>query len=340
MTESQLRQKIVGIMQDWIGRNERDGTHKQIIDIYNSMKPLPRNYKVQYTDAWCATTVSAAAIEAGLTDIIPRECSCMRMIELLKKLGAWCENDAYVPLPGDIIFYDWNDSGKGDCTGSPEHVGVVEKVSGGMITVIEGNYKDAVGRRNIAVNGRYIRGFGVPKYASKADAATVPNTSGIIAVGDSVNFTGGVQYLSAYSGSKSVKARACTATVTAIASGRQHPYHLVGAGIGGWTDASAIEGVAGSASTPETLKVGDEVVFNGAVHYKDSYAVNGYSCKGGEARVTAINRNGTHAYCLEHIGKICTVSGWVDAEFVTRPTGEKAVDIPHSSEKASKSAKK
>lgn len=43
--------------------------------------------------------------------------------------------------------------------------------------------------------------------------------------------------------------------------------------------------------------------------------------------MTAINRNGTYAYCLEAIGKICTVSGWVDAEFFTRPTGEKAVEI-------------
>ena len=325
MTQAQLRQKFVGIMRGWLGRNERDGSHKHIIDIYNSMQSLPRNYKVKYTDAWCATTVSAAAIEAGLTDIIPIECSCLRMIELLKKIGAWCENDAYVPLPGDIIFYDWNDSGKGDCTGAPEHVGVVEKVAGGVITVIEGNYADSVKRRNIAVNGRYIRGFGAPKFSSVADAETQVNTSGLPAVGDAVNFTGSVQYLSAYSGCASAPARACTATVTAIASGKQHPYHLLGNGIEGWADAADIEGVPGNRANPETIQVGDEVVFNGAVHYSDSYAVQGYPCKGGEARVKAINRNGTHAYCLESIGKVCTANGWVDAEFVTRPTGEKAV---------------
>ena len=249
------------------------------------------------------------------------------MIELMKKLGSFVENDAYVPLPGDILFYDWQDTGKGDSVGAPDHVGIVEKISGGVITVIEGNYSDMVKRRNIAVNGRYIRGFGVPKYAIKADASLTPNTSGVLSVGDTVNFTGGVQYLSAYSGSQSAKAKPCTATITAIASGRQHPYHLVGVGVGGWTDASAIEGVAGNASNPEMIQVGDEVVFNGAVHYTDSYAARGYLCKGGEARVTVINRNGTHIYCLKAIGKVCTVNGWVDAEFVTRPTGEKAVDI-------------
>ena len=181
--ESQIREHYVDTFRGWIGRNEQDKSHRLIIDTYNSLKPLPRNYAVTYTDAWCATAISAAAIEAGLTDIIPRECSCFRMIELFKKMGRWQENDAYVPLPGDIIFYDWNDDGKGDCTGNPEHVGVVEKVTDGLITVIEGNYHDAVGRRNIKVNARYIRGYGLPDYASMSDSpppvfATEPLTNG------------------------------------------------------------------------------------------------------------------------------------------------------------------
>jgi len=129
MTEVQLRQKIVGIMQGWIGSKESDGSHKKIIDIYNGHKPLARNYTVKYTDAWCATTVSAAAIVAELTDIIPTECGCGQMIETLQKIGAWQESDAYKPEPGDIIFYDWQDSGAGDNTGWPDHVGIVEKVA-------------------------------------------------------------------------------------------------------------------------------------------------------------------------------------------------------------------
>ena len=40
----------------------------------------------------------------------------------------------------------------------------MEKVEGNTITVIEGNYSDSVKRRTIEVNGRYIRGYGVPKY--------------------------------------------------------------------------------------------------------------------------------------------------------------------------------
>ena len=177
MTELELRQHYVDTLRGWIGRKESDGSHQLIVDTYNSMLKLPRNYAVTYKDAWCAATVSAAAIEAGVTGIIPRECSCARMIALFKDIGRWQERDDYVPLPGDIIFYDWQDSGKGDNVGAADHVGVVENVAGGTITVIEGNYHDAVGRRTIKVNARFIRGYGLPDYASMSDSPPPPETA-------------------------------------------------------------------------------------------------------------------------------------------------------------------
>ena len=119
---------------------------------------------MKYTDAWCATFVSALAIKCGLTDIIPTECGCGQMVTLFQKLGEWIENDAYLPSPGDVIFYDWQDSGSGDNTGWPDHVGIVEEVSGKTITIIEGNKSNYVSRRTLQVNGKYIRGYGVPKY--------------------------------------------------------------------------------------------------------------------------------------------------------------------------------
>lgn len=158
------REKIVALAQTWLGRHESDGSHKMIIDTYNKIKPLPRGYKVRYTDEWCATTISALAYTLGALDIIPAECSCSKMIEGFKALGCWMESDSYTPKPGDIMFYDWQDSGKGDNAGSPDHVGIVEKVEGKQITVIEGNKGEAVARRYLQVNGRYIRGYGLPKY--------------------------------------------------------------------------------------------------------------------------------------------------------------------------------
>ena len=170
---SKYASKVVEQAKAWLGLKESDGSHKSIIDIYNAHKPLARGYAVKYTDAWCATFVSAVAIKLGYTDIIPTECSCTKMIELLKGIGSWVENDAYVPKPGDIMFYDWDDSGKGDNTGSSDHVGIVEKVTGDTITVIEGNYSNSVKRRTIKVNGKTIRGYGVPKYdAEKVIAET------------------------------------------------------------------------------------------------------------------------------------------------------------------------
>lgn len=165
---SKLASKVVEQAKAWLGRKESDGTHKEIIDVYNSHKPRARGYKMPYTDPWCATFVSAVAVKLGYTDIMPTECSCNKMIELYKKLGVWVENENRIPTPGDILFYDWEDDGKGDNKGRSDHVGIVEKVSGGNITIIEGNYSNSVKRRTLKVNGKYIRGYAVPKYDSEA----------------------------------------------------------------------------------------------------------------------------------------------------------------------------
>ena len=156
--------EVVKQAQAWLGKNESDGSHKEIIDVYNSHKPLARGYAVKYTDEWCSTFVSAVAIKLGYTDIIPTECGCEKHTQLFKKIDEWVEDENRIPNVGDIIFYDWQDNGVGDNKGSADHVGIVEKVLGTTITIIEGNYKNAVTRRVINANSRYIRGYGVPKY--------------------------------------------------------------------------------------------------------------------------------------------------------------------------------
>lgn len=143
----------------WIGKKESNGSYKEIIDIYNNHKPLARNYKVKYVDSWCATFISALAIVCNATDIIPLECSCGNMINLAKNMGIWNEDGSIVPHAGYIVMYDWD---KKD--GWPDHVGIVESVSGNKFTVIEGNKSDAVGRRTVNVGSASIRGFITPKY--------------------------------------------------------------------------------------------------------------------------------------------------------------------------------
>lgn len=176
------RKAMIAKMQSWIGKNEADGSFREIIDIYNSHTPRARGYRLQYSDEWCAGTVSAAAIATGNTDAVPLEVSCYYMIQGAKAKGIWVENDAYVPQGGDIILYDWQDSGVGDNTGNPDHVGVVEYTSGGIIHVIEGNNGEKVARRELSVNGRYIRGFIVPKYSNNTapSGGSTPTVSGTI----------------------------------------------------------------------------------------------------------------------------------------------------------------
>lgn len=229
------RIKLITAAASYIGCNEADGTHKKIIDIYNAHTPLARGYKVKYTDAWCATFVSAVAIECGMTDIIPTECGCGKMIDLFKQLGEWQENDAHVPKPGDVIFYDWDDTGSGDNTGGSDHVGIVESVRGSTITVIEGNKgtPGAVAYRTLSVNGRYIRGYGLPKF--KDAPATDPVKDLAFKVGDEVQFTGAKHYTSA----NATGGSACKegkAKVTAVSATGKHPYHLIGSSVYGWVD--------------------------------------------------------------------------------------------------------
>lgn len=50
-------QDVLNVMRSWLGYNEVNGKFRQIIDLYNSVKPLPRGYAVQYHDEWCDTTV-------------------------------------------------------------------------------------------------------------------------------------------------------------------------------------------------------------------------------------------------------------------------------------------
>ncbi len=166
--EAALRLSLVETAQNWLGCRESDGSHQKIIDSYNAHEPLAMDYVVQYTDSWCAAFVSAAAIESGLTDIIPTECGCERQIGLFRELGSWEESDWYLPSPGDVIYYDWDQKKPGECTGWSDHVGIVMGTKWPFVKVIEGNCDDQVKTRVILLGDVTIRGYGLPEYAKKA----------------------------------------------------------------------------------------------------------------------------------------------------------------------------
>lgn len=177
MTEKQIRAQVVATAEAWLGAKTGSAQHKEILKLYNTQRPLPRGTQMQENWAWCAVFVSAVALKLGYRDIMPTEMSCHQMILLYKQLGRWIENDAYVPSAGDVIFYDWQDGtnyAATDNTGTPDHVGIVTSCDGITIRVIEGNVSNEVGTRVLVVNGRYIRGFGVPDFASKATEEEKP----------------------------------------------------------------------------------------------------------------------------------------------------------------------
>ena len=162
------RDKIIEVASSYLGAKQGDGRHIQIIAVYNSIYPLPRGYKMTLTDSWCAAFVSAIfSICGAKAEDFPFECSCIKMIDGAKANGMWVEKDTYVPQIGDLLLYAWQDSGNyatTDCLLAPNHIGIVSKISGENMTIIEGNYGKACKERSMKINGRYIRGYITPKY--------------------------------------------------------------------------------------------------------------------------------------------------------------------------------
>ena len=178
MTGNELRAAVVATARAWLGRKEADGSFWEIVKYYNDHRP-PGAYEMQYNDPWCAAFVSAVGIKTSLDHnlacgpygLLAVNVGCIPMIDQYIAWGEWQENDDYSPRPGDVILYDWEDSGSGDNHGSPDHAGIVTEMVGNTITVIEGNKSDSVCYRTLKRDGLYIRGYGCPDYDKLAEGA-------------------------------------------------------------------------------------------------------------------------------------------------------------------------
>lgn len=165
LQERLLREQVVCTAEKWVGTAEGTAGHREILTTYNSHTPLAQNYAVTETDNWCAAFASAVAIECNLTDCVPTECGCERQVGLWQDRNRWEENDNYLPLPGDFIYYAWDEPWNlGDCTGWADHVGIVAGTAGPFIRVIEGNWSDQVSVRILLQGHPEIRGYGLPDY--------------------------------------------------------------------------------------------------------------------------------------------------------------------------------
>ena len=168
MTERELRERVAQEALALLGRNEADGSFRAIIDAYNGITPLPRGYRMSYSDPWCAAFVSAVGAMAGFDGLLLPECACDRMIALYRARGLFRREDGGRVQTGDLIFYDWN----GD--GSADHVGLVTAADAAGCEVVEGNSGDAVSRRRVSLGWDKIAGFAFPDYAAAVDEVDEP----------------------------------------------------------------------------------------------------------------------------------------------------------------------
>ena len=163
-----------------IGAQELGLTHLRIVEEYNKIKPLPRNYKASLNDPWCAIYVSAVWHQWG-NGWFPYECSCSKMVEAAKPAGKFVNTAVTNGRVGWLMFYDW------ERDGSPDHVGYITDVDlrSGQIRTLEGNYLNQVIERYIALPDTRIYGFVELQYDdSETDRAKEWATKNRIILGD------------------------------------------------------------------------------------------------------------------------------------------------------------
>ena len=112
---------------------------------------------------WCAIFVSWCANECGYIDagVVPKFAGCVQGSRWFKDRGLW-RDKSYMPNPGDIVFFDWDDSGgySGAQDGVPDHVGIVERVENDRVYTVEGNSGDKCCQRSYPVGYYEIYGYG------------------------------------------------------------------------------------------------------------------------------------------------------------------------------------
>ena len=157
------RDRVLRAAASLVGVRGGTAAHQQLVNDYNSVKPLPVGYAVKTTDDWCDIFVTTVFQREGLSGLIGRECGVERHIQIFKRLGIWNEDGASTPKAGDIITFNWDQNSQPN-NGFADHIGIVESVSNGIIHTIEGNSNNQVRRNTYRIGHGNIRGFASPRY--------------------------------------------------------------------------------------------------------------------------------------------------------------------------------
>lgn len=154
MTAMKRLREIKDIAYYHVGIKEGTPQHKAIIDTYNQIKPLPRNYKVKYTDSWCAVFVSVVMLQANIPNF-PYECGVHEMLEALYSNNCCIRGRS--PHTGELIFF------------KPSHTGIVTGYNKGAIYTIDGNSADSVRQNIYRIDDPNIYCFASPFPYTKED---------------------------------------------------------------------------------------------------------------------------------------------------------------------------
>ena len=157
------RDRVLRAAASLVGVRGGTAAHQQLVNDYNSVKPLPVGYAVKTTDDWCDIFVTTVFQREGLSGLIGRECGVERHIQIFKRLGIWNEDGTTTPKAGDIITFNWDQNTQQN-NGFADHIGIVESVSNGIIHTIEGNSNNQVRRNTYRIGHGNIRGFATPRY--------------------------------------------------------------------------------------------------------------------------------------------------------------------------------
>ena len=157
------RDRVLRAAASLVGVHGGTAAHQQLVNDYNSVKPLPVGYAVKTTDDWCDIFVTTVFQREGLSGLIGRECGVERHIQIFKRLGIWNEDGTTTPKAGDIITFNWDQNSQQN-NGFADHIGIVESVSNGIIHTIEGNSNNQVRRNTYRIGHGNIRGFATPRY--------------------------------------------------------------------------------------------------------------------------------------------------------------------------------
>lgn len=141
--------------ESYIGMQEGSNTKfKKFISEYNAIKPRARGYKMSITDPWCAALVSVCLEKSGISGY--NECSVFQMYNKFKNKGKITKTAS----AGYIVFYSLNG-------GYLNHTGIIQKIDGVYLYVIEGNNNNQVRIRKILKSSPLITGFGAVDLAKE-----------------------------------------------------------------------------------------------------------------------------------------------------------------------------